>query len=408
MKIKKMTQNLIKLRGNVLFSVYNRIKRWGDFYFYGTAYCKTTAFEASLTYSEDVQYSVLGKKLFSKVYIPEYCGWGLTENVVSLEIPNRFTEIIKNCKIVGGCSFVIKNDKLLYDMACDKEAYRYDLNHGEYVYHKNNKLKLKNNYSNENSYSRGILLCTFAANNYFHFMFAVMTKLALTNSISQFDDWPLFIDKKAYDINSLRELLGILNKANRKVIIIDEGEVCKVDELLIVSDSLFLPDNVYGKMRIKDFRMDWDNALLVRKTCIDSIPATNTNTPRRIFVSRKSNQRIVNMSEIENIFIKHGFEIVYCEEMSFMEQVQLFNNAEFVAGPTGAAMTNILFCNPGTKFICLIPKKFRFYSYSTIAGNLGLKSIFVDGKIIHRNRYVSACEFVCSAKDCENAIQQLL
>ena len=130
--------------------------------------------------------------------------------------------------------------------------------------------------------------------------------------------------------------------------------------------------------------------------------------PRRIFLARKNNQRIVNTSEIENIFIKYGFEIVYCEDLSFREQVRLFKNAEFVAGPTGAAMTNILFCNPGTKFICLIPKKFRFYSYSTIAGNLGLKSIFVDGKIIHRSRYVSACEFVCSVKDCENAIKQLL
>ena len=112
--------------------------------------------------------------------------------------------------------------------------------------------------------------------------------------------------------------------------------------------------------------MDWDNALLVRKTCIDSIPATNTNMPRRIFVSRKNNQIIVNMSEVENIFTNYGFEIVYCEEMSFMEQVELFNNAEFVAGLTGAAMTNILFCNPGTKFICLIPKKSRFYSYQQL------------------------------------------
>lgn len=52
-----------------------------------------------------------------------------------------------------------------------------------------------------------------------------MTKLALINSISQFDDWPLFLDKKAYDISSLRELLGFLNKTNRNVIVIDEGEV---------------------------------------------------------------------------------------------------------------------------------------------------------------------------------------
>lgn len=403
----RILHNLIALRGNILFIVYNRIKRWGDFYFFGKVFNKTTTFEASRTYSEEVQYNGLEKKLLSKVYIPEYSG-GTVKKIVSLEIPDRYTAIIRDCKIVGGCSFVLKNENIIYDLACDKESYRYDLNRGEYVYHKKNKLKIKSNYSNENSYSKGVLLCSFAANNYFHFIFAAMTKLALINSISQFDDWPLFLDKKAYDISSLRELLGILNKTNRNVIAIDEGEVCKVDELLIVSDSLFLPDNVYGRLRIRDFRMDWENVLLLREACINNITTVNSNMPRRIFLARKNNQRIVNTSEIENIFIKYGFEIVYCEDLSFREQVRLFNNAEFVAGPTGAAMTNILFCNPGTKFICLIPKKFRFYSYSTIAGNLGLKSIFVDGKIIHRSRYVSACEFVCSVKDCENTIKQLL
>ena len=402
----RIIQNLIALRGNILFIIYNRIKRWGDFYFFGKVFNKTTTFEASRTYSEEVQYNVLEKKLLSKVYIPEYSGG--CQKIVSLEIPDRYTAIIRDCKIVGGCSFVLKNENIIYDLACDKESFRYDLNRGEYVYHKKNKLKIKSNYSNENSYSKGILLCSFAANNYFHFIFAAMTKLALINSISQFDDWPLFIDKKAYNISNLRELLGVINKTNRNVVVIDEGELCKVDDLLIISESLLLPTNVYGKLRSRDFRMDWDNALLVREACIDKITTTNNNTPRRIFVSRKSNRRIVNMSEIESIFIKYGFEIVYCEEMSFIEQVQLFNNAEFVAGPTGAALTNILFCNPGTKFICLIPKKARFYSYSTIAGNLGLKSIFVDGKITRGNRYVAAWEYSCSERDCENAIKQLM
>lgn len=126
---KKKTQNLIKLRDNILFIFYCRVKRWGDFYFYGTAYCKTTAFDASLTYSEDVQYSVLGKKLFSKVYIPEYSGG--CQKIVSLEIPDRYTAIIRDCKIVGGCSFVLKNENIIYNLAFDKESYRYDLNRGD-------------------------------------------------------------------------------------------------------------------------------------------------------------------------------------------------------------------------------------------------------------------------------------
>ena len=406
-KKNRIIQNLIILRGNILFRFYYTIKRWGDFYFYGRLLKKTTVFEAKHIYEEDIQYNVLEEKLTSEVFIPEYLGTNC-EKIVQFEIPDRYFAIIKECSIVGECECVLKDDYFILDLCCEKESYRYNLEHAERIYYKRNeKVKLYYNDSGKR-YTKGILLCITASNNYFHFMFGAMTRLALINSISQFDDWPLFIDKKAYNISNLRELLGVINKTNRNVVVIDEGELCKVDDLLIISESLLLPTNVYGKLRSRDFRMDWDNALLVREACIDKITTTNNNTPRRIFVSRKSNRRIVNMSEIESIFIKYGFEIVYCEEMSFIEQVQLFNNAEFVAGPTGAALTNILFCNPGTKFICLIPKKARFYSYSTIAGNLGLKSIFVDGKITRGNRYVAAWEYSCSERDCENAIKQLM
>ena len=78
----RIIQNLIALRGNILFIIYNRIKRWGDFYFWGKAYRKTTVFGASRTYPEEVQYNVKKKELFSKVYIPEYRG-GLSKNSIT-------------------------------------------------------------------------------------------------------------------------------------------------------------------------------------------------------------------------------------------------------------------------------------------------------------------------------------
>ena len=79
----RIIQNLIALRGNILFIIYNRIKRWGDFYFFGKVFNKTTTFEASRTYSEEVQYNVLEKKLLSKVYIPEYSGGDCQKNSIT-------------------------------------------------------------------------------------------------------------------------------------------------------------------------------------------------------------------------------------------------------------------------------------------------------------------------------------
>lgn len=70
----RIIQNLIALRGNILFIVYNRIKRWGDFYFFGKVFNKTTTFEASRTYSEEVQYNVLEKNYFLKYIFQSIVG----------------------------------------------------------------------------------------------------------------------------------------------------------------------------------------------------------------------------------------------------------------------------------------------------------------------------------------------
>ena len=42
--------------------------------------------------------------------------------------------------------------------------------------------------------------------------------------------------------------------------------------------------------------------------------------------------------------------------MSIMDQIKIFSSAQIVIGPTGSALTNIIFCSEGTKVIEIIPK----------------------------------------------------
>ena len=46
-----------------------------------------------------------------------------------------------------------------------------------------------------------------------------------------------------------------------------------------------------------------------------------------------------------------GFEIFFGEDLSVSETIGLFAEAEFVIGPMGSNMGNLLFSNPGTKVI---------------------------------------------------------
>lgn len=72
-------------------------------------------------------------------------------------------------------------------------------------------------------------------------------------------------------------------------------------------------------------------------------PARST-WPDRIFCSRRIRKRWChNTSEVEELFARAGFEVVYPEEHPLAEQVQLVRNAQVVAGFAGSGMFQVAF-----------------------------------------------------------------
>jgi len=77
---------------------------------------------------------------------------------------------------------------------------------------------------------------------------------------------------------------------------------------------------------------------------------------RRLLVARKIHaRRIHNIGQVEAFLARYDFETVYLEGMSFVDQILAFQSAEFIIGAHGAGLANLLFCEPGTKVIELIP-----------------------------------------------------
>lgn len=95
---------------------------------------------------------------------------------------------------------------------------------------------------------------------------------------------------------------------------------------------------------------------------------------RRLYVSRAgvSRRRIINESEVSALLSEYGFETIRPENMSFVEQAELFASAEIVVGPSGAALSNIVFCSPGSSLLTLQPHSEMiphvFYSLACAAG----------------------------------------
>jgi len=77
---------------------------------------------------------------------------------------------------------------------------------------------------------------------------------------------------------------------------------------------------------------------------------------RRLLVARSTpTRKIHNLEQVQAFLSRYDFETVYLEGMSTRDQILLFQSAEFIIGPHGAGLANLLFCEPGTKVIELSP-----------------------------------------------------
>ncbi len=87
--------------------------------------------------------------------------------------------------------------------------------------------------------------------------------------------------------------------------------------------------------------------------------ASETRSPvgQKLYVSRSSRDvaqyrdGCQNREELEEFFAAEGFEIVYPERFTFLEQVAMFRDADYIIAEGGSAPHNTLFSRTGTKLI---------------------------------------------------------
>jgi capsular polysaccharide biosynthesis protein len=84
---------------------------------------------------------------------------------------------------------------------------------------------------------------------------------------------------------------------------------------------------------------------------------------KRLLIARKGlTRKFHNLEQVEASLSIYGFQTIYLEGMSGADQILLFQSAEFIIGAHGAGLSNLLFCEPGTKVIELMPSvEFRSY-----------------------------------------------
>lgn len=117
-----------------------------------------------------------------------------------------------------------------------------------------------------------------------------------------------------------------------------------------------------------------------------------TSNASRIYLSRKrvSRRAMQNENEVEEAFAKRGFTIVDLEGMPYCDGIQLASNADIIAGPSGSAMTRVLFAKKSCKFIQISIKGGWHTAYHFNASVAGVSASYA---------YAESLNFVSFAHD---------
>ena len=82
-------------------------------------------------------------------------------------------------------------------------------------------------------------------------------------------------------------------------------------------------------------------------------PVLGQRYPQKIYIDRRDSaiRRLLNENEVIRCVERYGFTPVSLTGLSVADQIALFSNATHIIAPHGAGSTNILFCDPGVKYL---------------------------------------------------------
>ncbi len=271
------------------------------------------------------------------------------------EIP--YIAMLENTRFISGSRFLISEDNTLIS---DEYAEFWQVPDwsGRFLYSEisqDGKVALIVRRGNPYVLSNGMHLMHEYASNYFHALVELIPRLIIMESAGIDVSVPLLLQEELHE--NITFAISIFKNPDRKIVLLKNNSLFECEKLVFSSDVSSVQD-VYKRARLPtETRIDVNTLYFVRETVIARIlPSHSCDEGSRalIYVKRGTRARgIKNESEIESALRPLGFACISVEMLSFEQQVHLFNNASIIVAPTGASLTNMLWCKEGTK-VCVL------------------------------------------------------
>ncbi len=119
-------------------------------------------------------------------------------------------------------------------------------------------------------------------------------------------------------------------------------------ESIEISDLILLTDIEFH--RANDSH---ENLIEMSRLILGKIGLPKTKPSKRLFLVRDRNlfRPLQNQNKVVELLSRLGFSIVEPGKLSFIEQVEELNKAQIIVAESGAALTNLMFCQPKTSVV---------------------------------------------------------
>ena len=169
--------------------------------------------------------------------------------------------------------------------------------------------------------------------NYFHWLTDCMPRI--WEGLERDPDCPVILPESYRSLDFVTQSLDLLKVP---VVYFKSSKNLRVDILLLTAKSSLLPN----------FHVE-----LTQKTR-EKLSRKAIKEPwRKIYISRKfaPKRKAHNETEVEVFLKRRGFEIVYAENLTFHQQIQLMSETALLVSLHGAALTNMLFLPKSSKVL---------------------------------------------------------
>jgi capsular polysaccharide biosynthesis protein len=199
---------------------------------------------------------------------------------------------------------------------------------------------------------------SYSSNNYFHFMTDVLGQLHWRDRAPAARAAKMIVSGYPPHADATMPFVGAAMQAAR----IDGANIQPYDGTLMFCRKVIFPKRDTGMTpwRAQHLRKMFGVEGRVRGT-------------KRLYIARgpAPRRRVLNETAVEKLLAGYGFVSVNPGALSVPEQVALFAEAEMVAGPHGAGLTNAVFMAPGGAMIELTHTARVVWTFHEVAGAAG-------------------------------------